>query len=459
MMSAQGPLSVLVVDDDESFRLALAKALRRKGHVVEALGDPRVAIARLRVDHEPEDGVVQPDVVVLDLRMPELGGLDVLRLTPGRRAPVVVLTGHGTVPDAVEAMRLGAHTFLMKPVDADSLEPTLRQAAEGVGRATDALMGTSEAVRRLRAVIDRLAQADEHVLLTGETGTGKEVAARALHRSSRRAAHPFVAINMSCLPRDLVESELFGHTRGAFTGAVGRKPGLFEEAGEGTVFLDEIAELPLEHQPKLLRMLETRQFRSVGEARERPLGARVVAATHRHLADEVRAGRFREDLYYRLQVLPLELPPLRERPEDVLPIFDHWTMQLGGRPLILDAAAIEMLRAHTWPGNVRELVNLARRLVLFTTEGHADADLVRRMLDANPFGARASSAAPVSRVSEGERAEALDEELTLDDLERRHIERLLLRHRNVTRVAEILGINRRTLQRKLRGYGLDAGPG
>jgi DNA-binding NtrC family response regulator len=197
----------------------------------------------------------------------------------------------------------------------------------------------------------------------------------------------------------------------------------------------------------------------VGEARERPLGARVVAATHRHLADEVRAGRFREDLYYRLQVLPLELPPLRERPEDVLPIFDHWTMQLGGRPLILDAAAIEMLRAHTWPGNVRELVNLARRLVLFTTEGHADADLVRRMLDANPFGARASSAAPVSRVSEGERAEALDEELTLDDLERRHIERLLLRHRNVTRVAEILGINRRTLQRKLRGYGLDAGPG
>jgi len=459
MTPSDAPLNVLVVDDDDAFRLALAKALRRKGHAVEAIGDPREAVSRLSATGGVGAAAVHPDVVVLDMRMPELGGLDVLRLTPGRRAPVVVLTGHGTVPDAVEAMRLGAHTFLMKPVDADTLEPTLRQAAEGVGRATDALIGTSEAVRRLRAVIDRLAQADEHVLLTGETGTGKEVAARALHRSSRRAAQPFVAINMSCLPRDLVESELFGHTRGAFTGAVGRKPGLFEEAGEGTVFLDEIAELPLEHQPKLLRMLETRQFRSVGEARERPLAARVVAATHRHLADEVRAGRFREDLYYRLQVLPLELPPLRERPEDILPIFDHWTTQLSGRAVVLDLEAIEALRAHPWPGNVRELVNLARRLVLFTTDGHADAELVRRMLDANPFGARAGAAGVAVRPVVTATSPGLDEELTLDDLERRHIERLLQRHRNVTRVAEILGINRRTLQRKLRGYGLDAGPG
>jgi DNA-binding NtrC family response regulator len=455
MVLANAPLEVLLVDDDEPFRLALAKALRRKGHRVDTVGDAREAVLLLERGETSEGQ--RADVVVLDLRMPELDGLEVLRRTIGRRIPVVVLTGHGTVPDAVEAMRLGAHTFLMKPVDADGLEPVLRQAAEGLGRATDELIGHSEAMQRLRAVLERLAQADEHVLLTGETGTGKEVAARALHRGSRHAAFPFVPINMACLPRDLVESELFGHSRGAFTGATGRKVGLLEEAGEGTVFLDEIAELPLEHQPKLLRMLETRHYRPVGETRERPFSARLVAATHRSLFEEVRAGRFREDLFYRLQVLPLELPPLRARPEDVLPIFDHWTTVLSGRPIRLDDGAIEVLRGHPWPGNVRELVNLARRLVLFATDGQANAELLRRMLDANPFGARLA-AAPPADVAALTTEDDPENEVTLDDLERRYIERLLARHRNVTRVAEILGINRRTLQRKLRGYGLDFGP-
>jgi DNA-binding NtrC family response regulator len=396
-----------------------------------------------------------------------------------RRVPVVVLTGHGSVPDAVEAMRLGAHTFLLKPLDAEALAPWLHQAAghreppgtvagrtserpAGPSGGPDALVGEAPATRAFRAVLDRLATADEPILLTGETGTGKEVAARYLHRRSRRPNAPFVAVNMACLPPDLAESELFGHTRGAFTGADRRKPGLLEEAGEGMLFLDEIAELPLEHQPKLLRVLETRSFRPVGETRERPFLGRLVAATHRDLADEVRRGRFRQDLYYRLQVLPLRLPPLRERPEDILPILRHWLGNAGRGALALSPAAEACLLGHHWPGNVRELVNLARRLTLFADESRVEAPLVRRMLEANPFAGPAEPILdpPPEGPDDGlgpSGATAGDPEaMTLESLERRHTERLLAHHRNVTRVADILGINRRTLQRKLRAWGIDA---
>jgi len=406
----------------------------------------------------------------------------VLRRTMNRRMPVVVLTGHGSVPDAVEAMRLGAHTFLLKPLDAEALAPWLLQALglKGTNAATiggadgpprqgpqpETLVGEAPATQAFRAVLDRLATADEPILLTGETGTGKEVAARYLHRRSRRPSAPFVAVNMACLPADLVESELFGHARGSFTGADRRKPGLLEEAGEGMLFLDEIAELPLEHQPKLLRVLETRSYRPVGETRERPFLGRLVAATHRDLALEVGRGRFRQDLYYRLQVLPLRIPPLRDRPEDILPILRHGLETAGRGDLTITPAAETALLAHRWPGNVRELVNLARRLSLFAEDGRADVALVRRMLEANPF---AGPAEPTLYTAPGEpspdeRPESgscIDdsgnpEALTLETLERRHTERLLAHHRNVTRVADILGINRRTLQRKLRAWGMDA---
>ncbi|MCB9523548.1 MAG: sigma-54-dependent Fis family transcriptional regulator [Myxococcales bacterium] len=329
-MQVQEGTRVLLVDDDHAFGVAMAKALRRRGFHVEIAEGGRAALQALA---RPADQA--PAVAVLDLRMPEVDGLEVLRRTPDRVTPVVVLTGHGTVPDAVECMRLGAYTFLTKPVDAADLAPVLTQAARPLApEVGHELVGESDATRQLRRLLDRLAEADEPVLLTGETGTGKEVAARRLHQASRRAEQPFLAVNMACLPRDLVESELFGHARGAFTGADRRKAGLFEEVQGGTLFLDEVAELPLEHQAKLLRVLETSTFRSVGENRERAFHGRLVAATHQDLLGLVREGRFREDLYYRLQVLPLELPALRQRRDDIVPIARHWLARVATSPVL-----------------------------------------------------------------------------------------------------------------------------
>jgi DNA-binding NtrC family response regulator len=437
-------LRVLLVDDDHAFGTAMAKALRRRGFEVEVLNAGLPAVDILG---SPRDART-PHVAVLDLRMPDLNGLEVLRRTPARAVPVVVLTGHGRVPDAVEAMRLGAHTFLTKPVDAADLAPVLRQAAAPLSGDVE-LVGVSAATQSLKMLLVRLADADEPVLLTGETGTGKEVAARYLHRRSRRADDPFLAVNMACLPSNLVESELFGHARGAFTGADRQKAGLFEDAGDGTLFLDEIAELPLTHQAKLLRVLESRRFRPVGDTRERVFRGRLVAATHRNLRDEVAAGRFREDLYYRLQVLPLELPPLRNRVADVLPIVTHWLQRVSPTPLHITDDARAVLLAHRWPGNVREVVNLTRRVALFAENETVDADLVQRMLAANPFATRIASAplpiTPTTAV----------EEISLETLERRHIQQLLARHQNITRVAAILQINRRTLQRKLKAWGVE----
>ena len=445
--SADSALRVLLIDDDAPFRTAMAKALRRRGFTVEPLGGGLDAVDALR--REPP-----AHAAVLDLRMPDIDGLEVLRRTPGRRVPVVVLTGHGTVPDAVEAMRLGAYTFLTKPVDAADLAPVLRQAASPEG-GDGSLVGNSRATVQLRALIDRLADADEPVLLTGETGTGKEVAARALHRRSSRASEPFVAVNMACLPSELVESELFGHARGAFTGADRRKTGLFEEAGGGTLFLDEIGELPLEHQAKLLRVLETRRYRPVGDTREVAFGGRLVAATHRRLAEDVRAGTFREDLFYRLQVLPLEIPPLRARADDILPIARHWLRTVAGPAFALTPDAEAALLVHDWPGNVREVVNLVRRVALFAEGGRVDGPLVHRMLARNPFSAQHTPAPGPIAPPPADADEGPVEEITLEALERRHIERLLAHHQNVTRVARILDINRRTLQRKLKAWGID----
>jgi DNA-binding NtrC family response regulator len=471
---------VLLVDDDATFRRAMAKALGRKGFAVAEIGGGGAAIDALLEEDCPHD------VVVLDLQMPEISGMEVLRRTSlGRRRPkIVVLTGHGTIPDAVEAMRLGAFSFLLKPIDADELVPVLRQAL-APPEAGQRLLGASQATAHLRTLIDSLAQADDPVLLCGETGTGKEVAAHALHQRGPRAAHPFVAVNLACLPKELLESELFGHVRGAFTGAERRKIGLFGEAGAGTLFLDEIGELPLLHQPKLLRALETRSYRAVGDSREEPLRARLVVATNRDLRAMVARGEFREDLYYRLAVLPVVLPPLRERPEDIVPIAEHWLGRLapGGQgqgqgpgrpPLWLGQEAKQALLQHDYPGNVRELVNVIRRVALFARGGEVDGELMRRMLAEDPFrtlrsGAPARPGGPGGpgagkdgrEVREGKeprdpaREQKEGEPLSLRELEIRHIERLLREYKNITMVAKLLDIDRRTLQRKLRALGID----
>lgn len=475
---------VFLVDDDAVFCRAMGKALGRKGYTVCELDGGKKAIAALSAEPNASDG---PAVMVLDLQMPEPSGMEVLKRTPRRCCPVVVLTGHGTVPDVVEAMRLGAFSFLQKPLDADQLVPVLEQAMGGHSSQSGVMMvGQSPAMLQLRDVLERCAKASDPVLLLGETGTGKEVAARYLHDRSRRSQQPFVAINLACLPRDLVESELFGHVRGAFTGADRKKAGLFAEVGQGTLFLDEVSELPLDLQPKLLRVLETHQFRPVGETKEQPLQARLVCATNQDLRTLVATGRFREDLYYRLAVLPIELPPLRARPTDIVPIAEYWLKQVG-LDATLDEEAKQALLAHDYPGNVRELVNVVRRLTLFSRSASASPDaetcqaldgaLLQRMLAEDPFGGlrqQRHKRNPKTGTEDDPRATFAESgsslvrsqsdligsaknpvPLSLRELEMQHIERLLREHRNITTVAKLLQIDRRTLQRKLRGLGIE----
>ncbi|HEY8431826.1 MAG TPA: sigma-54 dependent transcriptional regulator, partial [Sandaracinaceae bacterium] len=432
----------------------MKKALRRLGYEVDEASCGREAIEHL-TSEDPADAAL------LDLRLGDVDGLDVLRSTRGATTRVVVLTGHGSVAAAVEAMKLGAFSFLEKPVDADLLAPLLTQAiAEARGRKSGhaelapPVVGISPAMEEVRRFIAQVGPTDATVAIYGETGTGKEVVARRLHLSSPRAAGPFVALNAACVPRELFESELFGHKKGAFTGATSDRAGLFREADSGTLFIDELAELPLESQAKLLRALETRRVRGVGDSREVPVDVRIIAATNRDLWTEVQEGRFREDLYFRLSVFPIVLPPLRERREDVVPLAEHLLGRLGGPERTLDDEAKKALEAHDWPGNVRELLNVLRRASLFATGTTIDGPLIRRMLAASVFAQPSARAAQAPRPAAAE-PPASEPPMRLADVERQHIERTLERMGgNITRAATSLGIDRRTLQRKLRSYGI-----
>jgi DNA-binding NtrC family response regulator len=300
----------------------------------------------------------------------------------------------------------------------------------------------------VREFVRTVAPTHETVLVFGETGTGKEVVARLIHAQSNRAARPFVAMNAACVPHELFESELFGHKRGAFTGAQADRAGLFREASGGTLFIDELAELPLESQAKLLRAIETKTIRPVGESGESEVDVRIVAATNRDLWIETQEGRFREDLYFRLQVFPVLIGPLRERPEDIEPLATHLLGRLGKSEVVLDPDALAALREYDWPGNVRELLNVLRRASLFAISDTIDGDLIRRMIAASVFGNARESVPPMGSDSAGR--------ASLADVEREHIERILRdKDGNITRTAAALGIDRRTLQRKLRGYGIE----
>ncbi len=350
---------ILIVDDDAALRESLAEALADLGHVAELAAEGRVALARLAAG-----GI---EAVLLDLRMPGMDGLEVLRLIAAMKAPppVAVLTAVPTAANTIEAMRLGAVDHLAKPLGRADLAALLGRMLPAefapdapVAPDGDGVVGSSAAMRQVQKSIGMLADGTATVLITGETGTGKEVVARAIHRHGKRAARPFVAVNCAAIPTELLESQLFGHARGAFTGAVADRVGSFREADGGTLFLDEIGDMGLPMQAKLLRVLQERVVTPVG-GRAVAIDVRILAATHRDLAAAVAAGGFREDLFYRLGVVPVHLPALRERIADIVPLAEYFLALSGPKRLSAEAAA--RLLAHPWPGNVRELRNAMER--------------------------------------------------------------------------------------------------
>ena len=367
-------MDVLIVDDEGNIRRMIRALLEAEGYRVREAESAEAGLA------EAEEA--PPDVVLLDLMLPGMGGLEALPRfddhAPG--TPVVMMSGRATLSDAVEATRRGAYHFIEKPLTPEALLVTLKGAAE-IRRARDLnralteelapgveLVGASPPIAKVKELIRKVAPTEARILITGESGTGKELAAAAIHGMSGRAVGPFIRVNSAAIPRDLVESEMFGHEKGAFTGATERRKGRFELAHGGTLFLDEVADLGAEAQAKLLRALEAEQIERVGGTTPVPVDVRVIAATNKELRDEVRAGRFREDLLFRLEVVPIEMPPLRDHLEDVPMLVEHALDRLrrkqGMRPPRFSAEAVSALRRYHWPGNVRELLNIVERLAI-----------------------------------------------------------------------------------------------
>jgi DNA-binding NtrC family response regulator len=426
--------SVLVVDDDETFRNLVADRLARTGHRVAAAPDGARALELCGA----------AEVALVDLRMPGMDGLELLARLRERRPDleVILLTGHGTIESAVAAMKGGAADYLQKPCTLAEVEHRIglaweksrlrrenRQLREALQRENpyQGIVGRSPAMLEILELIRRVKDSASAVLVEGESGTGKELVARALHFDSVRRDAPFVALNCANLQETILESELFGHKAGAYTGAVQDKRGLLETADRGTLLVDEIAEAHPNVQAKLLRVLETGEFRAVGDVRERRVSVRLVAATNKDLRKEVAAGRFREDLYYRLNVVQLRLPPLRERGDDAVLLARHYLLRRGRQ--LSDRAAAAIL-AHAWPGNVRELFNCLERSALFDPAPVLDAVQIPR-----PTG-------------------AVPKDGTLGEVELAHIQKVLDSVQwNVSRAAEILGTSRRNLHRKIKELG------
>jgi len=448
---------ILVIDDEAGLRHTLLLILRDEGYEVQVADDGETGL-RLALGE-------QPDLVLCDIRMPRMGGVEFLQKYQegGGTALVIMMSAYGTIDTAVEAMRRGAYDYISKPFNADEVLLTLRKAeereqlrrevarlrrqVEKVG-AFEGVVGDSGAMREVQSLAARVAPYPSTVLLTGESGTGKEAIARAVHRASPRAERAFVAVNCGAIPENLLESELFGHEKGAFTGADRAREGLFEEAEGGTLFLDEIGELPAPLQVKLLRVLQERTLRRVGGTGERPVDVRVLAATSRDLVDEVRGGRFRDDLFYRINVVQIHLPPLRTRPEDIPPLAEHFlerhAARLGIDAQPLPRALLPVLAAYSWPGNVRELENVMERALVLSGGAIAEEHLpVHVRTGKHPFELRDDD----GDLSVKRRLPALEKTLIARALERCQ--------GNRTRAAEVLDLSVRALSYKIQDYGLE----
>jgi two-component system nitrogen regulation response regulator NtrX len=457
---------VVVVDDERNIRRTLSMVLEGEGYSVEDFESAEAFFPRL--------GAGPIDCLILDVRLPGVDGITALGRIREERpdVPVLMVSGHGTIEDAVRAMGAGATDFMEKPLSRERVLVSVRNAIERRAltakvRALEAaegadaeMLGRSDAIRKVKEQIAKVAGTGVRVLVTGESGTGKELIARAIHRASRRASGPFVKVNCAAIPSELIESELFGHERGAFSGAVQRKRGRFELADGGTLFLDEIGDMSLDAQAKMLRALQTGEVIRVGGEKVFTVDVRVVAATNKDLEEEVREGRFREDLFFRLSVVPILSPPLRDRGDDLLLLMDAFLAQFSAEHavsprLTLGPEAAAAIRAHPFPGNVRELRNLAERLVILAGNPVGLADLPPQLV---------GSARPAPAGEERARPAALDPaifdaQLTLRELrevvERDYIVRKLEETGwNVTRTAEILGIERTNLHKKLKQLGV-----
>jgi len=450
-------MKILIIDDDTSFRRILEYNLQEEGYEVlsASSGEEGLAIFEARA----------PNLVITDMKMNGISGIDVLSAVK-KQSPdtlVIIITAFGIVDKAVEAMKLGAYDYITKPVNRDELKLVVRKALELTNLSQENkdlkkrienreefkhMVGASDAMAGVFSLVNKVADTEATILITGESGTGKELVARAIHEQSSRRGSRFIAINCAAIPRDLLESELFGHIKGAFTGAIKDQQGKFQQADGGTIFLDEVCDLPLEMQPKLLRVLQEKEILPVGSGRVQKIDVRIVAATNLDIDELVTAGRFREDLYYRLSVIPIHLPPLRQRPEDIPLLLRHFAARVGCPHVVFAKETLKALSAYPWPGNVRELENLVTRMMILR-EGDTIGieDLPKKIMTRQKHEGQMSV---VNLPPEGYSLEQLEREVVIEALERNDW--------NKSAAAAFLKIPRHVLLYRLEKYGIDSHP-
>ncbi len=444
---AKKNIRILIIDDEESIRDGCQQILTRQGYEPTATADGMTGLELART------GAFA--VILLDLRMPRIEGLEILRILKNEHpvaSKVIVITGYGTIPLAVEAMRLGAHNFITKPFSAAELKLAVQDCLSEkceerpAGDTLSMIIGASDYVKELKDTIQRVAKTDSTVLITGESGTGKELVARTIHGLSTRADKPFVPVDCSSLVHNLMESELFGHIKGAFSGATENRDGRFQTADKGTLFLDEISNINLDVQAKLLRVIQEQEVPRVGSSTPEKIDVRLITATNRDLRVEVQNNTFREDLFYRISVVPIHIRPLREHRSDIAPIahhyFDIFRSRHGSKAQSLSPEAVKSLTSYGWPGNIRELKNTIERLCVLCE--HEEVTLS----DILYYGQDTHAKAPVVDPFSGK--------MTLVEVEKEHIEKALHHFNNqINKTARFLGIDRKTLRTKIRNYGIE----